>query len=108
LWYTSDVMRRRVAALAVLTVSVLVAPAPCPAWADGAAPALIAGAGQAAFSGDGGPAVQARLNRPLGAAVAADGTVYVADSLNHRVRAVMSRYSRNAIEGAKIIHIRFR
>jgi hypothetical protein len=88
LWYTSDVMRRRVAALAVLTVSVLVAPAPGPAWADGAAPALIAGAGQAAFGGDGGPAVQARLNRPLGAAVAADGTVYVADSLNHRVRAV--------------------
>jgi outer membrane protein assembly factor BamB len=81
-------MSKRVATLAVLTVSVLAAPVPALARAEGAAPALVAGGGRAAFSGDGGPAVQARLNRPLGAAVAADGTVYVADSLNHRVRAV--------------------
>jgi hypothetical protein len=88
LWYTSVVMRKHVAALAVLTVSALASPAPALAGAEATAPTLVAGAGRAAFSGDGGAAVQASLNRPLGSAVAADGTVYVADTLNHRVRAV--------------------
>lgn len=40
------------------------------------------------FAGDGGPARQARLNRPTGVAVAADGSLYIADFLNHRVRHV--------------------
>jgi len=48
----------------------------------------IAGSGVAGFSGDGGLATQARLALPAGLAVDADGRVYIADALNHRVRVV--------------------
>ena len=40
------------------------------------------------YEGDGGPATQARLYEPGGSAMALDGTVYIADTLNHRVRRV--------------------
>jgi RHS repeat-associated protein len=40
------------------------------------------------FSGDGGPATEARMNNPTGVATSADGVVYIADSGNHRIRAV--------------------
>jgi serine/threonine-protein kinase len=49
---------------------------------------VLAGDGKKGFSGDGGPAVDAELNRPNGIAVASDGTVYVADTGNNRVRAI--------------------
>jgi uncharacterized protein (TIGR03437 family) len=47
-----------------------------------------AGSGMPGFAGDGGAATAALLNRPCAVAVAADGTLYVADSLNHRVRRI--------------------
>lgn len=40
------------------------------------------------FAGDNGPALQAKLNRPIGVAVDAAGNVYIGDSLNARVRKV--------------------
>src|SRR5437899_814433 len=46
------------------------------------------GTGTAGFSGDGGPATQARLNAPAGLALDATGNIYVADNLNHRIRRV--------------------
>ena len=38
------------------------------------------------YAGDGGPATKASLDRPRGLAVAADGTLYIGDTDNLRVR----------------------
>ena len=50
----------------------------------------VAGSGQQGFGGDGGSATSALLDSPQGIAVDAGGTLYIADSRNHRVRAVVS------------------
>ncbi|MCP4664722.1 MAG: hypothetical protein GY849_00010, partial [Deltaproteobacteria bacterium] len=42
------------------------------------------------YSGDGGPATDASLNEPWGVAVSADGSLYIADQYNHRIRKVGS------------------
>jgi DNA-binding beta-propeller fold protein YncE len=48
----------------------------------------IGGSGEPGFSGDGGPAVNARLNEPYGVVIDAAGRVYFADRLNGRVRVI--------------------
>jgi sugar lactone lactonase YvrE len=48
----------------------------------------IAGRDGDGYGGDGGPAVRAMLNRPKGIAIGPDGLLYIADSLNHRVRRI--------------------
>jgi len=48
----------------------------------------VAGNGQGGFSGDNGPATSARLFYPSGVAVDAAGSLYIADSLNSRIRKV--------------------
>jgi sugar lactone lactonase YvrE len=48
----------------------------------------IAGTGEAGFSGDGGPALAARLNDPSFLAVRPDGTVYFIDHGNYRIRKI--------------------
>lgn len=50
--------------------------------------ATVAGTGEAGYSGDGGPAIEARLNAPMGIAVGADGSLYISDWLNSRIRRV--------------------
>ncbi len=47
-----------------------------------------AGTGNAGYSGDGGPATQAQLNGPNGLLVSTDGSLYIADSENNRIRSV--------------------
>jgi uncharacterized protein (TIGR03437 family) len=47
-----------------------------------------AGTGAAGSAGDGGPAVQAQLNRPSGVSVDAAGNLYIADTGNGKVRTV--------------------
>jgi class 3 adenylate cyclase len=48
----------------------------------------IAGTGVAGFSGDGGPADAAELNGPESIAIDSIGDVFIADSLNNRIREV--------------------
>ncbi len=48
----------------------------------------IAGKGEKGETGDGGKAVEAKLNSPTGVAVDAAGNVYIADQMNHRIRKV--------------------
>ncbi|MGW5118232.1 NHL domain-containing protein [Streptomyces noursei] len=48
----------------------------------------VAGTDTKGFGGDCGPAASAQLNRPRGVAVDSAGTVYIADSDNHRVRKI--------------------
>ncbi|WP_395245162.1 RHS repeat-associated core domain-containing protein [Agromyces sp. MMS24-K17] len=47
-----------------------------------------AGTGSKGFAGDGAPAASAQFNGPQDVASAADGTVYVADTANNRVRRI--------------------
>jgi len=48
----------------------------------------VAGNGTAGFSGDGGPATEASLAWPRDATIGPDGRLYIADTDNHRIRAV--------------------
>lgn len=59
----------------------------------------VAGTGQAGFSGDGGPATKAELRNPSGVAVTADGSLYIADLKNARLRKVAPDGTMTTIAG---------
>ncbi len=59
----------------------------------------IAGTGQAGFSGDGGPAVNARLNNPWRVAVGPDDFIYLSDEDNRRIRRISPDGIINTIAG---------
>jgi uncharacterized repeat protein (TIGR01451 family) len=48
----------------------------------------VAGDGTKGYSGDGGPATSAELSSPKGVAVDASGNLYIADTVNERIREV--------------------
>ncbi len=56
--------------------------------ADSGVITTIAGVGREEWSGDGGPATRAGIDRPHGLAVAADGSVYVSDTYSARLRRI--------------------
>jgi hypothetical protein len=85
-WYTKFVTSRRVLAIVIALLPVVAMPAA--AEGDAGSLTLTAGGNGAGFAGDDGPATSAKLDGPHGAAVGPDGTLYIADTGNHRVRAV--------------------
>lgn len=68
---------------------------------DGTA-TTIAGTGTSGFSGDGGPAVAAELNAPSGVAVDAAGNMYIADTMNHRIRKITPDGIINSVAGTAV------
>ena len=48
----------------------------------------IAGSGESGYDGDEKPATDAALNNPSGVAAASNGDIYIADTLNYRVRMI--------------------
>jgi sugar lactone lactonase YvrE len=70
------------------------------AWSQMPVVTVFAGNGGAGFSGDGGAATQATFNHPMGVAVDKRGNVYVADSLNHRIRKIDAKGVITTIAGS--------
>jgi RHS repeat-associated protein len=62
-----------------------------------------AGTGIGTFSGDGGPATRAALNWPVGLVVGSEGSLYIADSFNHRVRRVSTDGSIQTVAGMGLL-----
>jgi len=59
----------------------------------------VAGNGINGFSGDGGPAVSAQLSSPAGLAVDGAGNLFIADSVNNRIRVVSPNGIINTVAG---------
>lgn len=83
-----------VAGLMLTTIAILI---PGPTQVHALSPSTVTsssiitttvGTGTAGFSGDGGLATSARLNEPRDTAVGPDGSLYIADTYNNRIRKV--------------------
>jgi sugar lactone lactonase YvrE len=59
-----------------------------------------AGTGVKGFSGDQGPAINARLNFPRGIALAPDGSLFICDTGNHRIRRVTANGQIETVAGS--------
>ena len=88
-------LRRAAAALAALLCSTF----PTLAYAQSAIIETVAGTGTSTFSGDGGAAISAALQNPNGVTVDSAGNLYIADSLNSRIRRVDAAGNISTIAG---------
>lgn len=59
----------------------------------------VAGNGTAGYSGDGGAATSAQLNKPKGVAVDSSGNIYIADTDNHVIRKVNTSGNISTVAG---------
>jgi uncharacterized protein (TIGR03437 family) len=59
----------------------------------------VAGNGRIGYSGDGGPATSAQVNWPMGVAVDASGNLYIADSVDCRIRRVSQNGTITTVAG---------
>jgi len=62
----------------------------------------IAGTGKSGFTGDGGLATEARFSKIRDIAIASNGDLYIADSLNHRIRRIGSDGIVNTVVGTGV------
>ncbi|MEK5468799.1 S-layer homology domain-containing protein [Paenibacillus sp. FSL R7-0210] len=62
----------------------------------------LSGTGTEGYSGDGGAATSAQLNKPYGVAVDSSGNVYIADTINHRIRKVYTTGNISTLAGTGI------
>jgi uncharacterized protein (TIGR03437 family) len=67
--------------------------------------ATVAGTGSSGFSGDNGAANQAQVAYPAGLAVGADGSLYMADSGNARVRRISNGVITTAAKVAEVVDV---
>jgi len=63
---------------------------------------LMAGSGLPGFSGDGGPAVSAQLNGPMGMALDANGNLLFADNGNNCIRKIDSSGTITTVVGTSV------
>ena len=64
---------------------------------------LFAGTGAQGFSGDNGPALQATFSSPSGLVMDSQGTLYIADTGNQRVRAIGTDGSIRTVAGSGVV-----
>jgi sugar lactone lactonase YvrE len=62
----------------------------------------VAGTGTAGFSGDGGPGTSGQLNLPWGIALGSEGSLYIADLLNNRIRKLSPAGTLSTIAGTGV------
>ncbi len=62
----------------------------------------VAGLGVSGYAGDGGPAVLSRLSFPSGIVATSAGTLYIADTANHRIRKVATNGTITTVAGSGV------
>lgn len=62
----------------------------------------IGGTGEGGYSGDGGPATEAKINAPSAIALDKEGAIYIADFSNHRIRKISTDGIMSTVAGTGV------